>query len=333
MSNRHINLEFHDAEDEDIQNIILTKPKRQTSIFKKRLKKQLKDNQGSFLKLTLNPKENKSDDEVEAQEEQNDSEIVKILPRKRIRKTGFEEDEWNDEFKPEITKPKNIIEVLRNYGNVVVPKSEPKENLYNEGDHQMDIDKNDQDTGSELPSQAIFMPNASTVNELKERRYRAQLDELNNQKNILTLEDYDSENTRIKIDDNDDRDNDVDKNEHLNDGRLAISKSEQKLQEWMKREEIEEALYNAELSDEDKSDTGDAKVRLNLEGNVAFSNIEVVYEKISEFEPAFKIVKDKLEALQQVKEKKKRKLEHLKEETQKLLDKKIAYNETLSKLL
>lgn len=332
MSNRHINLGFHDSESENDQSFISNKLARQTAVFKKRLKKQSQDNQGSFLKLN---QENKINDEIEEHEEQNKnvSENVRILPRKRIRKPGFEKDEQNDEIKPEIVKPKNIIEVLRNYGNMVISNSDPEENFDKEGDYQMDIDDNDQDMRSEKSNQTIFMPGASTIKELKERRYRAQIDELSNQKNNSILEEYGPENSRVKEDDNDDRDNEVDKDEHLNDGRLAISKSEQKLQEWMKREEIEEALYNAELSDEDKSDTGDDMVKLNLENNVAFTSIEVVYEKIPEFEPAFEIVKDKLEVFQQVKKKKKRKLEQLKEETQRLNDKKIIYNEGISKLL
>ncbi|QPG76330.1 hypothetical protein FOA43_003716 [Brettanomyces nanus] len=112
-------------------------------------------------------------------------------------------------------------------------------------------------TGSYNQS-ATGIPEASLVKELKERRYRKQTKEFEAAKEEERQEDYDSDfrrNKQNEKDSNDDEDSEmeVDRDEKLSDGRLALSTNEEKVQKLIKRKEIEEALF--ELEEESTSDS------------------------------------------------------------------------------
>ncbi|KAG7889164.1 hypothetical protein KL907_004845 [Ogataea polymorpha] len=110
----------------------------------------------------------------------------------------------------------------------------------------------------EAPTQ---IPDELQIKELKERRYRAQLGKLESVKQQELDEDYDSEHdfkTRRGIDD--DIDFDIDLDDRLGDGRFAVGAGEQRVQRLLRQEEIEEALYHAQLSEDEQELDYEAEV-------------------------------------------------------------------------
>ncbi|KAG7836609.1 hypothetical protein KL942_004863 [Ogataea angusta] len=110
----------------------------------------------------------------------------------------------------------------------------------------------------EAPTQ---IPDELQIKELKERRYRAQLGQLESAKQQELDEDYDSEHefkTRHTVDD--DMDFDIDLDERLGDGRFAVGAGEQRVQRLLRQEEIEEALYQAQLSEDEQEINYEAEV-------------------------------------------------------------------------
>ncbi|ODV87769.1 hypothetical protein CANARDRAFT_51733 [[Candida] arabinofermentans NRRL YB-2248] len=122
---------------------------------------------------------------------------------------------------------------------------------------------------TEVNESPPIVPTQSQIKELKERRYRSQLPEFDELKQQDLKDDYDSDHeykTTHRDDDMDmDMDVDIDRDERFTDGRLAVSTNEQKLQQLLQRDEIEEALYHAQLSNSSDSEEDDDSFKLELE--------------------------------------------------------------------
>ncbi|KAG7693080.1 hypothetical protein KL948_004398 [Ogataea haglerorum] len=157
---------------------------------------------------------------------------IKVMRKSRV-KMGV----TNNSHAPS-TERKSALEMLRRYNDYSVETAET--------------------AAVEAPTQ---IPDEMQIKELKERRYRAQLGQLESAKQQELDEDYDSEHefkTRRDVDD--DMDFDIDLDDRLGDGRFAVGAGEQRVQRLLRQEEIEEALYQAQLSEDEQELDYEAEV-------------------------------------------------------------------------
>lgn len=100
------------------------------------------------------------------------------------------------------------------------------------------------DEGAPIESIPTIL-DASMIKELKERRNRAQMD-------ILTQENTDAQEDEDKPDTQSNDLMEVDTDIRYSDGRLALSRGEQKVQALLRRKAIEEALSDSEGTSDDQ---------------------------------------------------------------------------------
>ncbi|OWB79863.1 hypothetical protein B5S32_g4102 [[Candida] boidinii] len=122
------------------------------------------------------------------------------------------------------------------------------------------------DTEVERIEAPPVIPDSFQIEELKERRYRSQLENFEIEKKMDDEEDMefnsrfrnsDSNKNGKKFLDTDNGEIEVELNERLSDGRLALSDNEKRIQKLLQKEEIEEALYATQVAERDAMEDDD----------------------------------------------------------------------------
>ncbi|GME74551.1 unnamed protein product [[Candida] boidinii] len=110
------------------------------------------------------------------------------------------------------------------------------------------------------------IPDSFQIEELKERRYRSQLENFEIEKRMDNEEDIEfnrrfrnsnSKKNGKTFRDNDNGEIEVELSERLSDGRLALSDNEKRIQKLLHKEEIEEALYSTQVAEKDAMEDDD----------------------------------------------------------------------------
>lgn len=110
------------------------------------------------------------------------------------------------------------------------------------------------------------IPDSFQIEELKERRYRSQLENFEIEKRMDNEEDIEfnrrfrnsnSKKSGKTFRDNDNGEIEVELSERLSDGRLALSDNEKRIQKLLHKEEIEEALYSTQVAEKDAMEDDD----------------------------------------------------------------------------